>query len=55
MNLAKIWPAGVRLAQGWLVVEAEQDPAAAPPRDAVTRAFRHVQNSWAAGPTSQGV
>jgi inosose dehydratase len=41
--------------QGWLVVEAEQDPAAAPPRDAVTRAFRHVENFWTAGSTPHDV
>ena len=34
--------------QGWLVVEAEQDPAIAPPRAAVTRAFAHVLTTFAA-------
>jgi inosose dehydratase len=33
--------------RGWLVVEAEQDPAAAPPRPAVTRAFAHVLSTFA--------
>lgn len=28
--------------QGWLVIEAEQDPAAAPPRPAAERAFYHI-------------
>ncbi|WP_425270677.1 hypothetical protein [Pantoea wallisii] len=28
--------------QGWLVVEAEQDPAKAPPLETVTRAQRYV-------------
>ncbi|MFK0331922.1 myo-inosose-2 dehydratase [Rhizobium sp. NPDC090275] len=34
--------------QGWLVVEAEQDPARAPPRPAVTRAFLHMHDLFAA-------
>jgi inosose dehydratase len=34
--------------RGWLVVEAEQDPAVAPPRPAVTRAFQHVLATFAA-------
>lgn len=29
--------------RGWLVVEAEQDPALAPPRPAVARAFDHIR------------
>ena len=33
---------------GWLVVEAEQDPAVAPPLPAVTRAFNHVLSTFAA-------
>jgi inosose dehydratase len=33
--------------RGWLVVEAEQDPAAAPPRPAVTRARAHVLSTFA--------
>ncbi|WP_182084419.1 myo-inosose-2 dehydratase [Aureimonas sp. ME7] len=33
---------------GWLVVEAEQDPALAPPRPAVERAFTHVLQTFAA-------
>ncbi|WP_416236888.1 myo-inosose-2 dehydratase [Rhizobium sp. CC-YZS058] len=33
--------------RGWLVVEAEQDPAIAPPLPAVTRAFRHVMETFA--------
>jgi inosose dehydratase len=28
--------------RGWMVVEAEQDPAAAPPKPAVARAFQHI-------------
>lgn len=28
--------------QGWLIIEAEQDPAAAPPRPAAERAFNHI-------------
>lgn len=32
---------------GWLVVEAEQDPAKAPPLPAVTRAFTHVTGLFA--------
>jgi inosose dehydratase len=34
--------------QGWLVVEAEQDPAKAPPRPAVIRACEHIANAFAA-------
>lgn len=34
--------------RGWLVVEAEQDPALAPPRPAVTRAFDHILHTFAA-------
>jgi inosose dehydratase len=34
--------------RGWLVVEAEQDPAKAAPRPAVTRAFNHVLGTFAA-------
>jgi inosose dehydratase len=34
--------------RGWLVVEAEQDPAVAPPRPAVIRAFQHVLATFAA-------
>jgi len=34
--------------QGWLVIEAEQDPAKAPPRPAVTRAFLHMHDLFAA-------
>lgn len=33
--------------QGWLVVEAEQDPAVEPPRPAVERALRHVNGVFA--------
>lgn len=33
--------------RGWLVVEAEQDPAVAPPRPAVTRARAHVLSTFA--------
>jgi inosose dehydratase len=33
---------------GWLIVEAEQDPAKAPPRAAVARAFDHVTCLFAA-------
>lgn len=32
--------------RGWLVVEAEQDPANAPPRPAVRRAMRHVETTF---------
>jgi len=28
--------------RGWMIVEAEQDPAAAPPKPAVARAFQHI-------------
>lgn len=34
--------------QGWIVVEAEQDPAKAAPRPAVTRAFLHLHDLFAA-------
>ncbi len=34
--------------RGWLVVEAEQDPAKAPPRRAVTRAYLHMLDTFAA-------
>lgn len=34
--------------RGWLVVEAEQDPALAPPRPAVARARAHVLSAFAA-------
>ncbi len=34
--------------RGWLVVEAEQDPALAPPRPAVTRAFDHILHTLTA-------
>lgn len=33
--------------RGWLVVEAEQDPALAPPRPAVSRAFDHILDTFA--------
>lgn len=33
--------------RGWLVVEAEQDPAMAPPRPAVGRAFDHIRDLFA--------
>ncbi|MCO6425072.1 myo-inosose-2 dehydratase [Sinorhizobium meliloti] len=33
--------------RGWLVVEAEQDPAHAPPRPAVERAFDHMRGVFA--------
>lgn len=33
--------------RGWLVVEAEQDPALAPPRPAVARAFDHILGTFA--------
>lgn len=33
--------------RGWLVVEAEQDPAHAPPRAAVVRAFDHIKQVFA--------
>lgn len=36
--------------RGWLIVEAEQDPAIAPPRDAVARAFDHIRAGFAALP-----
>ena len=36
--------------KGWLVVEAEQDPAQALPRPAVTRAFLHMHDLFAARP-----
>ncbi|WP_353476589.1 myo-inosose-2 dehydratase (plasmid) [Salipiger sp. H15] len=36
--------------RGWLIVEAEQDPAIAPPRAAVTRAFDHIRAAFAALP-----
>lgn len=36
--------------RGWLVVEAEQDPAAAPPRPAVARAFAHILDIFANRP-----
>ena len=35
--------------RGWLVVEAEQDPALAPPRPAVTRAFGHILDTFDTG------
>ncbi|MFC3073357.1 myo-inosose-2 dehydratase [Shinella pollutisoli] len=35
--------------RGWLVVEAEQDPALAPPRPAVSRAFDHILDTFAKG------
>lgn len=34
--------------RGWLVVEAEQDPANVPPRPAVTRAYLHILETFAA-------
>ena len=34
--------------RGWLVVEAEQDPAKAPPKPAVTRAFNYVRAMFGA-------
>lgn len=34
--------------RGWMVVEAEQDPKKAPPRPAITRAFNHIINIFAA-------
>ncbi len=34
--------------RGWLIVEAEQDPAAAPPKPAVARAFQHITQSFGA-------
>lgn len=34
--------------RGWLVVEAEQDPAKAPPRPAVTRAYLHMLDTFTA-------
>jgi inosose dehydratase len=34
--------------QGWIVVEAEQDPSKAPPRPAVTRALLHMHDLFAA-------
>jgi len=33
--------------RGWMVVEAEQDPAKAPPKAAVARAFAHTMNLFA--------
>lgn len=42
--LARFVRSGYR---GWLVVEAEQDPAIVPPRPAVERAFRHVRDLFA--------
>src|SRR5271165_6562758 len=33
--------------QGWMIVEAEQDPAKAPPRPTVARAFVHITNLFA--------
>lgn len=36
--------------RGWLIVEAEQDPAIAPPRAAVDRAFDHIRAGFAALP-----
>ncbi|MBE9640961.1 myo-inosose-2 dehydratase [Salipiger mangrovisoli] len=40
--------------RGWLIVEAEQDPALAPPRAAVTRAFTHIRAGFAALPLQAG-
>ncbi len=34
--------------RGWMVVEAEQDPAAAPPKPAVARAFQHITQLFGA-------
>jgi len=34
--------------RGWLVVEAEQDPALVPPRPAVARAFHHILDTFIA-------
>ncbi len=34
--------------RGWLIVEAEQDPAVANPKDAVTRAYRHLSGALSA-------
>ena len=34
--------------RGWLVVEAEQDPAIVPPLPAVTAAFHHIVEQFAA-------
>ena len=34
--------------RGWLIVEAEQDPAKAPPKAAVARAFDHIASLFAA-------
>lgn len=36
--------------RGWMIVEAEQDPALAPPRAAVTRASDHILSTFAAIP-----
>lgn len=38
--------------RGWLVVEAEQDPAIAPPRPAVARARAHILDIFAAAGTA---
>ena len=38
--------------RGWLVVEAEQDPAIAPPRPAVARARAHILDTFAAAGTA---
>ena len=35
---------------GWLVVEVEQDPALAPPRPAVVRAFGHIARVFGDSP-----
>ncbi|WP_454859208.1 myo-inosose-2 dehydratase [Rhizobium binxianense] len=37
--------------RGWLVVEAEQDPALASPRPAVTRAFGHILDTFSVSNT----
>jgi inosose dehydratase len=34
--------------RGWMIVEAEQDPAAAPPKPAVARAFLHITQLFGA-------
>ena len=34
--------------RGWMVVEAEQDPAAAPPKPAIAGAFQHITQLFAA-------
>lgn len=39
--------------RGWLVVEAEQDPALTPPLPAVTAAFNHVLDTFANTPVHQ--